>query len=135
MLIRSQKITIINLRKPSARTLNQELQWFGSSLGLFGLRDKDKSCFRIFIELLKSAKQKQPLTSDELAAKLNLSRGTVVHHLHKLIDAGIIIQFKNRYLLRVDNLEELIEELRKDALRSIEDLKEVASEIDKVLGL
>src|SRR3990167_11073730 len=80
------KITIISLRRPLEKTINQELQWFGNSLGLFNLRDKDKSCFRVFIELLKAAKANMPLTSDELAYRLNLSRGTVIHHINKLME-------------------------------------------------
>ncbi|MEA3430790.1 MAG: HTH domain-containing protein [Nanoarchaeota archaeon] len=135
MIINSHKITIVRIRKPSGHNVNNDLQYFGSALGLFGLRDKDKSCFRIFIELLKAAKQKQPITSDELATRLSLSRGTVVHHLHKLIEAGIIIQYKNKYILRVDNLQTLVEELQKDILRTTEDLKEIATEIDRALGL
>ncbi|MBL7055078.1 winged helix-turn-helix transcriptional regulator [Candidatus Woesearchaeota archaeon] len=130
-----QKITIINLRKPTANNINQELQWLGNSLGLFNLRDKDKSCFRIFIELLKTAKKKQALSSDELAYKLNLSRGTVIHHINKLIDAGIVVEYKNRYLLRVDNLSSLIEEVEKDIKRTCENLKAIAKEIDTRLGL
>ena len=62
-----QKITIVSIKKPSQRNINQELQWLGSSLGLFNMRDKDKSCFRVFIELLKSAKSGHPLSSDEIA--------------------------------------------------------------------
>ena len=135
MIIKSQKITIVSIRKPSGHNINKDLQYFGSALGLFGLRDKDKSCFRIFIELIKAAKAKQPLTSDELAARLNLSRGTVVHHLHKLIEAGIVIQYKNKYILRVDNLETLVDELQKDIMRTTEDLKKIATEIDRALGL
>ncbi|MBW3015489.1 helix-turn-helix domain-containing protein [Candidatus Woesearchaeota archaeon] len=134
-MIKIHKITIANIRKPREHNLNSELQWFGSSLGLFGLRDKDKSCFRIFIELLKAAKKKEPLTSDELAARLGLTRGTVVHHLHKLIEAGIVIPYQRRYILRVDSLQALIEELQKDILRTTEDLKKIAEEIDDVLGL
>ncbi|MBW3003110.1 helix-turn-helix domain-containing protein [Candidatus Woesearchaeota archaeon] len=135
MIIKSQKITIVSIRKPSGHNINKDLQYFGSALGLFGLRDKDKSCFRIFIELIKAAKQHQPLTSDELAARLNLTRGTVVHHLHKLIEAGIVVQYKNKYILRVDNLEALIEELQKDIIRTTDDLKNIAMEIDRALGL
>jgi len=51
-----QKITIISMNRPAQKNINQELQWFGSSLGLFNLRDKDKSTFRVFIELLKATK-------------------------------------------------------------------------------
>ena len=130
-----QRITIINIRKPAEHNVNQELQWFGSSLGLFNLRDKDKSTFRIFIELLKSAKAKQTLTSDELAAKLSLSRGTIIHHINKLMESGIVVHEGNRYTLRVENLRTLIEEVEKDIKRACEDLKEVAKEIDARLGL
>lgn len=135
MFLRSQKITIIKHRLPVRKNINEELQWFGSSLGLFNLRDKDKSCFRIFIELLKSAKKNQPLTSDHIADKLGLSRGTVIHHINRLIESGIIVHQKNQYLLRVDNLETLVDEIRKDLTRTIDDLKKVAEDIDKWLEL
>ena len=133
--ITSRKITLIQQSKPRKGNVNTELQWFGSSLGLFGLRDKDKSCFRIFIELLKSAKLKQPISSDELALKLNLTRGTVVHHLTKLIEAGIVIPTRNKYLLRVDKLKDLVAELRTDIKTTMDDMEKIASDIDYVLGL
>ena len=134
MFVRSyQKITIIRNRLPQQKNVNDKLQWLGSSLGLFGTRDKDKSCFRIFLALLKKSKTGQTITSDQLAAELKLSRGTVVHHLKKLIEAGIIIHDGNSYLLRVDNLERLIEELRRDLQRTIDDMSNTAKEIDKWL--
>lgn len=134
MMFYSHKITIIRLKKLKQANINQELQWLGSSLGLFSLRDKDKSCFRLFIELLKSAKKKEKLSSDELAARLDLTRGTVIHHLNKLMDSGIIIKDKNRYLLRVDSMQELIKEIRKDIKRTVDDLEEMACLVDKTLG-
>ena len=130
-----QRITIVNIRKPAEHNVNQELQWFGSSLGLFNLRDKDKSTFRVFIELLKSTKSKQTLTSDELASRLALSRGTIIHHINKLMESGLVIHEGNKYILRVDNLKSLIDEMEKDIKRACEDLKEVAKEIDNRLGL
>ena len=130
-----QRITIVNIRKPAEHNVNQELQWFGSSLGLFNLRDKDKSTFRVFIELLKSAKAKHTLTSDELALRLALSRGTIIHHINKLMESGIVIHEGNKYTLRVENLKSLIEEVEKDIKRACDDLKEIAKEIDERLGL
>ncbi len=134
-MIISKKITIVKISKPSQRDLNHELQWFGDSLGLFNLRDKDKSCFRIFIELIKAAKLREPLTSDEIAEKLNLSRGTVIHHINKLMEAGIVIHLKNRYMLRVDNLAALIDELHRDIRKTCISLKTIAVDIDKAMGL
>ena len=130
----SQRITIINMRKPAEKTINQELQWLGTSLGLFNLRDKDKSCFRIFIELLKSARQNRGLSSDELADSLGLSRGTVIHHLNRLMDAGLVVHTQNVYILRVQNLQDLIEEVEKDIVRTLKDLRDIAADIDSRLA-
>ena len=127
------RITIIRIRRPNTQNINQELQRLGSSLGLFNMRDKDKSCFRIFIELIKSAKNGKGLTSDELGAKLCLSRGTIVHHLHKLTDAGIIVYESNSYMLRMNKLKLLISEIEKDMKRTLDDIRDIAEAIDKRL--
>ena len=130
-----QRITIVKMRKPTSQNVNDELQFLGDSLGLFSLRDKDKSCFRVFIELLKAAKRRQPISSDELAFRLGLSRGTVVHHINKLRESGIVVHEGKRYFLRVDKLETLIQEIRKDVTRTCDDLEKMAKEIDGALGL
>lgn len=135
MILREQRITIVKISKPHQNSINEKLQWFGNSLGLFNLRDKNKSCFRIFIELLKNARKGVGSTSDELAAKLDITRGTVIHHINKLMETGIIHHEGNIYYLRVNNLKYLIEELEKDVSRTLSDLKAVASEIDDNLGL
>ena len=133
MLIKQRRITIVKISRPQ-HSINEELQWFGNSLELFNLRDKDRSCFRIFIELLKATKRQAPISSDELAQKLDLSRGTVVHHLNKLIESGIVIIVKNKYILRGNNLQELVEEIEADSLRTLSELKKVAKSIDEGMG-
>ncbi len=133
-MITFERVTVIKVRKPINNSLNDELQWLGTSLGLFNLRDKDKSCFRVFLELLKSGKQNKGMTSDELAKKLALSRGTVVHHLSKLMEQGIVIHEGNLYYLRGNSLSDLIEEIEGDFKRISEDLKTVAKRIDRIVS-
>lgn len=129
-----QRITIIRLQKPIRHDVNEELQWLGSSLGLFNLRDKDKSCFRIFIELLKSSKKSEALSSDAMAERLLLSRGTIVHHLNKLMECGLVIQRRNKYLLRKTDLQTLMETLHEDMERSYKELEDIAKDIDHWLN-
>jgi len=133
MIINIQEITLIRSRRPIMQDINQQLQWFGGSLGLFNLRDKEKSCFRIFVEMVKSARERKALSSDEIAARAGLSRGTVVHHLTKLMRAGLVMHESNAYILRVDNMSTLIDEIKKDIDRTMGDLKEVAETIDREL--
>ena len=134
-MIIQRKVTIVRISKPQEHEINEELQWFGNTLGLFNLRDKDKSCFRVFIELLKAAKKDNPLSSDELAEKLGLTRGTVVHHINKLMSSGLVIRENRKYMLRVDNLSSLVDELERDVKRTWKNLHEIANNIDKRLGL
>lgn len=128
-----QRISIIKLRRPLKQNLNQELQWLGTSLGLFNIRDKDRSCFRIFIELLKATKRNKSITSDELAQTLDLARGTVMHHIHKLMETGLVIYENKGYMLRVNNLSALIDELEQDMARTCRALRQVAEDIDERL--
>ncbi|MEM4711161.1 MAG: ArsR family transcriptional regulator [Candidatus Woesearchaeota archaeon] len=129
------KITIIKTKKPNNDNLNEELQYLGESLGLFSERDKDKSCFRIFIVLVKSLKTGIKLTSDDIASQTNLSRGTVIHHLNRLMESGMVINQKNKYMLAVDNMEELVELAKNNIIKTFDNLKTIAKNIDKKLEL
>jgi len=129
------KITIVRINTPDDLSPNQDLQWIGTSLGLFSLRDKDRSCYRIFIELIKSTKRRISLSSDEIAFNCRLSRGTVVHHLNTLMDAGIVVHKRGGYMLRAESMKELIEKLKNDVQKYFDGLIPVAKRIDEVLNL
>jgi len=130
-----RRITIVNVRRPREVSVNDELQWLGTSLGLFGERDRDKSCFRIFIELIKAIKATSGLSSDELADKLSLTRATVIHHLNALMERGIVRHEGNRYVMRGDRLTLLVDDLQRDMQRTMEEMKQAAEELDRLLQL
>ncbi len=130
----AHRVTVVRIRKELSGNVNQELQWIGNSLGLFNHRDKDSSCFRVFITLVKRAKQNTPITSDDVAERLRLSRGTVVHHLNKLMESGIVVKERNGYLLRESNLQDMINDLQRDMEGVFSQLKNVAKEIDSKLS-
>ena len=125
---------MIKIRRGPSENVNQELQWLGNSLGLFGLRDKDSSCFRVFITLVRRSHRNEPISSDEIAEKLSLTRGTVVHHLTKLMDSGLVIRERQRYILRENNLQNVVRDIRQDMETMLSELQEVAKEIDEKLG-
>ena len=133
--MRFRKVTIIRTSAPDEGTVNEKLQWLAGSLGLFTKRDKDRSCFRVFIELLRYAKKGEGLTSDELAERLKLTRGTVVYHLNTLEAAGLIEASRNKYYLTKDNLRSAVEEINKSVNEVLKDLEEHAKQVDKLLGL
>lgn len=129
------RVTVVRIKKPIKKDVNEDLQWLGSSLGLFKLRDRNSSCFRVFIELLKNARQHKSVSSDELAFKTHLSRGTVVHHLHNLIAAGLVIPENSQYILRETNLEKIVDKIKRDINSIFDEIKSMAEELDDELNL
>ena len=133
--MRHTRITIITTRKPKDENLNEELQWFCDTLGLLGNRDKDKCKIRMFIVLLNAMKNNISLSSDEIASRVNLSRGTVVHHLNSMIDSGVVISQNSKYTIRVDTLSQLVDEIESDLIKTMQKLRKTANLIDDKLGL
>lgn len=130
-----RRVTIIKVEKPARRDINEEIQWFSNTLGLFSERDKEKSKFRVFLELLKSAKQKKGLSSEQIAQRSDLSRATVIHHINSLIESGVVVYQAGKYTLRVHNLEELVVQIQRDIFEIFKDLKDMAEELDRELEL
>ncbi len=125
-----KEITIIDLVDETECELNEKIKSFSNSLGMFNKRDKEKSCFRIFVNLLKA---KNPISSDEIAERSRLSRATVIHHITKLRDSGIVIKKQTGYTLKTRSLEELTNEIEKDIFQTLERLKKISRQIDREL--
>jgi len=129
-----KRFTIVRIRKVPSQDVNQELQWLGNALGLFNLRDRESSCFRVFITLVKRAKNNEAISSDGIAEKLDLSRSTVLHHLNRLVDAGIVVREQGGYALREANLSQVVKNIHQDVETTFSELQKIADEIDKKLG-
>lgn len=130
-----REINLIKIKKPTGNDPNRHIIWLCETLGLIGKRDKEKNCFKVFSEVVKANKEKKPLISEQISKTLKISRSNVVHYLNKLISSGLIIKIGNKYELREDNLILLINEVEKDVRLIFEDLKKVALEVDKGLGM
>lgn len=129
----ARKLTIYRLQRPKNADINKQVMWLSGAMGLFTCRDRGKSCYRIFLELLKAAKQRKSLSSDEIAYRLHLSRGAVVHHLNNLIDSGMVVAQKNKYALREASLDLLVKDLKKEMDDMFAEINSVAEDIDRML--
>ena|SRR3990167_9021267 len=129
-MIEEFSITVKKLRKSKISDLNQDIQIITQSLGLFTKRDKEKSCFRVFVEILKN---KNGMAAESITLNTNLSRATVIHHLNYLMKSGLIVKKKHKYFLRAKNVEELIRQISNDINETLDDLKKTARNIDNEL--
>ena len=130
-----KELNLIKIKNPTGNDPNRHIVWLCETLGLIGKRDKERNCFKIFSEIVKANKEKRSIGSEEISKTLKISRSNTIHYLNKLIYSGLIIKIGNKYELREDNLTLLINEVEKDARLIFEDLKKVAIEVDKGLGI
>ncbi|MEM1582044.1 MAG: helix-turn-helix domain-containing protein [Candidatus Bathyarchaeia archaeon] len=126
---------ILAMRPLSKVDPEKDLEWICKSLGFLEPRDRKKTAFRIFKALLEATRENKGLTSDELAAELSLTRGTMVHHLNRMIKSGLVIYHEGTYKLRGRSLKSTIEETHRDINRIFENLYKIAESIDRAYNL
>lgn len=128
------EITLKEVQKPHIMTPEEELAWLCESFNFQHGRDTERISARLISELLKELAYQPRVSSEELAQHLNVSRACVNHHVRNLTTAGFLAREKKRIILRGGNLSGTIHEIRKDAERILDELAEVATNLDKALG-
>ncbi|MCW4046995.1 MAG: helix-turn-helix domain-containing protein [Candidatus Bathyarchaeota archaeon] len=126
---------LLSVRKPSTVEYETDLEWICRTFGFLESRDKQKTAYFILKNLIEAAAHNDGLTSDELAEKLSLTRGTMVHHLNKMMKSGLVIFHEGKYKLRERSLKNTVEEIQRDIERLFENIIGVAESVDKTLGL
>lgn len=112
-----------------------EVIWFCRCLGIGAGRDLDRVASRIIIALLTTRAHDEGIPVEEIAHELAVTPARVNHHIRRLAEAGIVYRQKKRIFIRGRSLRVLVQEIRKDALRILDDLEGVASEIDREYGI
>lgn len=128
------KIHLKKVRTPAPGSLTVDIDYICQSFGYFSQRDKNNTAGRIFRLLVKDTSDGEGLTSDEIAEKLDLSRGAIVYHLNNFMSAGLVVKEKNKYRLRSQSLQKSIEEIRQDTQRIFNEMLKIAEAIDDELG-
>jgi len=131
----AKQITFRQIERPRGRGAEENLEWLFNSLGIGEGRDVDQVARRILAALLYYQSVGEGASVEKISRDLNISSSRVNHHIRNLVNAGVVYRHKKRIYLRGHSLQSLVQELRKDALRVIEDIEAAAAEIDRSFGL
>jgi len=126
---------LLSVRKPTTAEYETDLEWLCRTFGFLESRDKQKTAYLIFKALVEATAHNNGLTSDELAEKLSLTRGTMIHHLNKMMKSVLVIFHESKFKLRERSLKNTMEEIRRDINRLFENIFEISESIDRSLGL
>ena len=130
-----KQFIIKKLKEPPPKKAEDDIEWICQSFGFVSARDQDKTAFKILKALIEAAKKEKGLTSEELAQKVEPTIGSVIYHLKKLMKAGLVVKIDSTYELRMNCLVSTIEEIEKEILISLENIKKIAKDVDGNIGL
>jgi predicted transcriptional regulator len=130
-----RQFIVKKLREPVEKQLDKDIEWICTSLGFVTSRDQDKTAFRILKALIISAREGSGLTSEELTEHVEPTIGSVIYHLKKLMKAGLVVKLNSTYELRMNNFQKTIEEVEKEIVSTLDDIKKIARDIDRNVGL
>ena len=128
-------VLVKKVRSPPPGSLDEDIDYICRSFGFFSLRDKQESAGKIFRLLVKECcGDERGLSSDDIAKKLSLSRGAIVHHLNNFILTGLVSKEQNMYRIRSASLQKCMDEIKDDIDRIFKQMFKIAIEIDEKLG-
>lgn len=130
-----QKFIVKKFKNPLKKDLDTDIKWICNSFGFISTRDQDKVAFHILKALIKAAKEGKGLTSEELTEFVTPTQGSVVYHLNKLMKAGFVVKIESGYELKMNSLQMTINEIEKEILSTLENIKSVSEDIDSRIGL
>ena len=115
---------------PPPRESDDELEAFCRHLRIVSTRDMDGTVTVVFRSMLVEGRV-QPVGSSELAKTTHLNRVTIIHHLQRLEQMGLVEHTERKYRLRVSGLQQAVAQMREEMMRSFEEAEALALDLDR----
>jgi predicted transcriptional regulator len=127
------KIIIRSVQRPNYNSPEALIHWFCAE---FNLSDENNISMeeQILKEFVNAAYNNHGLSSTELSSEHELARSTVIYHLNRLIETGLLVKRGRRYYLRANELSKAIEEMQLDIEREMRKMMLAAMEFDRAMN-
>jgi predicted transcriptional regulator len=126
------RIVIQFVERPDSGNPEEIIKWFCEVFGFAteGGDSVEESIFRRFAEV---AHRHEGLTSSEVTVNMTIARSTVIYHLNRFIDSGLLVKKGRKYYLRASEMSKTIEEIEYDIEREMRRMLDTAREFDKLM--
>ena len=125
-------LTVVRTRSSSRP--EDELEVFCRRLSIISHRDMDGTVTVVFRSMLQEGRTRS-VGSSELAGLTQLNRVTIIHHLQRLEQMGLVEHTERKYRLRVHDLGEAVVQMRGQMMRSFEEAESIAERLDKEMDI
>jgi Bacterial regulatory protein, arsR family. len=129
-----ESITIRSVEKPDYNDPKALLKWFCTTFGLIESSEgKDSAEEQILVRFIYAARQNRNLSVSDLKISQKMPRSTLIYHLNRLVDAGIISKKGHTYKLRANDISRVVEEINYDVSREFMRILDTAKELDRLI--
>ncbi|MGC8587098.1 MAG: hypothetical protein ACP5K9_02295 [Candidatus Micrarchaeia archaeon] len=128
--MRDEIVIVKSVGKPRDTSSDELIRWFCRA---FGLTEKPEDMEpKLLKAIVHASFAGKGITSKELYKMLEEPRSTIIYHLNRLIETGVIVRKGRRYYLRSADMQSTIEELQADMMREFERFEEYAEKLDSL---
>lgn len=128
-----ERIVIKALERPDFNDPEKLIRWFCTVFGLTGDEETAGISEQILSNFATAAYMDKGLSSSELKLHTELARSTVIYHLNRFIDSGLVVKRGRKYYLRASEMSKAIEEIEYDIDREFSRMLDTAREFDKIM--
>lgn len=128
------RIVIRTVERVSNKTPTEFVKWLCEALGLAEGEENAKALDQQILEkLIVASRLDTGITSSEIGKKEGIARSTVIYHLNRLINTGLVTKRGRKYYLRAMDVASTIKEIEYDIDREFSRIHDAAQEFDRVL--
>lgn len=112
---------------------DEELARLCRLLHIASQRDTEGTVVQVVRILVE--KGREPVGSSDLSKETGINRVTVLHHLKRLAEAGVVEKRESQYMFAYDNFEDMVQMMREETVRMFEEMEQIAKKIDDDFNL
>ncbi len=125
-----KKIVIKAVEKPVYKEPDDMIKWFCEALGLSSGDQKGGIEVELLKRFLVAAANNTGISSSEVKLPSNVARTTIIYHINRFIESGLVVKRGRKYYLRAQELSTSIEEIEYDIEREMRRMLDTAREFD-----
>jgi predicted transcriptional regulator len=127
-----KKIVIRAVEKPVYKEPDDIIRWFCEALGLTSGDQKSGIEVELLKRFLAAAANNTGISSSEIRLPSNVARTTVIYHINRFMESGLVVKKGRKYYLRAPELSTAIEEIEYDIEREMRRMLDTAKEFDRL---
>lgn len=129
------RIVIHFYERPDSDEPDELIRWFCRVFGLSNDNEPNPIGEQILIRFAEAAQSRVGLSSSELDLDTDLAKSSVIYHLNRFIEAGLLVKRGRKYYLRASEMQKAIEEIEYDVERELSRMLDTAKELDRIMSI